>query len=85
MDGRLKTFGDLIDELTICNNKIWHAEDRKRDGHLPEAERFKAAMVTANENARRNDLIDAINATMAEAVTASVYSYEPKRKTYGGG
>jgi len=82
---RLKSIGDLYDELSICNNKIWHAEDRKRDESLPDAARLDAAMVTAGENSRRNALIDAINETFAEAIAAGRYEYTPKRKTYGGG
>jgi hypothetical protein len=85
MDARLKSFGDLFDELSICNIKIWHAEDRKRDESLPDDVRLAAATVTADENQRRNRLIDAINATLAEAVAAGKYEYEPKRKVYGGG
>ena len=54
-DARIKSLGDLLDELAICNIKIWHAEDRKRDESLPDSTRLEAAMITAGENQRRTD------------------------------
>jgi len=50
----LKTIGELVDELTIVNLKIWHEVDK---GYAGDGE---AAVQAQHLNARRNALMRAI-------------------------
>ena len=58
--------GNLIDQLTICNLRIWMAEDKKRDSNASDEEIAKATKLTNIANQQRNDLIQAIDEEMNE-------------------
>ena len=58
------TIGNLIDQLSIVNIKIWMAEDIKRDPKATDADIAKATRTTNIANQQRNDLIQAIDEEM---------------------
>jgi hypothetical protein len=74
-----KTIGNLIDELTIANLRIWKAEDIKRDPNASDKQIADATRVTNKVNQQRNDLIQAIDEAMNEVAKGSV------QKLYGQG
>lgn len=55
------TIGNLIDQLTIVNIRIWMAEDIKRDPNATDKQVADAARLTNTVNQLRNDLIQAID------------------------
>lgn len=58
------SIGNLIDQLSIVNIKIWMAEDIKRDPKAMDADIAKATRTTNIANQQRNDLIQAIDEEM---------------------
>lgn len=56
-----KTIGNLIDELSIVNIRIWMAEDIKRDPKATDKQIADACRITNKANQQRNDLIEAID------------------------
>lgn len=74
-----KTIGNLIDELTIANLRIWKAEDIKRDPNASDAQIANATRLTNKVNQQRNDLIQAIDEAMNEVAKGSI------QKLYGQG
>lgn len=74
------SIGNLIDQLTIVNIRIWMAEDIKRNPDATDAEIAKACKITNTANQQRNDLIQAID----EAINEMVVSGKPQ-KLYGQG
>jgi len=57
----MDTIGALIDKLTICNIKIWFAEDKKRAPNASDKEIANATKLTNVANQHRNDLIQEID------------------------
>lgn len=57
----MDTIGALIDKLTICNIKIWMAEDIKRDKDASDTAIANATKITNIANQQRNDLIQEID------------------------
>jgi len=55
------TLGNLIDQLTVANIRIWMAEDVKRDPKATDKQLADATRVTNAANQLRNDLIQAID------------------------
>ena len=55
------TIGNLIDQLTICNLRIWKAEDIKRKTKATDKEIADACRITNVANNQRNYLIEAID------------------------
>ena len=55
------TLGNLIDQLSICNIRIWQAEDLKRDPDTTDKEIADATRLTNICNSQRTDLIQAID------------------------
>lgn len=55
------TLGNLIDQLTIANIRIWMAEDIKRDPNATDKQLADATRVTNVANQQRNDLIQEID------------------------
>jgi hypothetical protein len=55
------TIGNMIDQLSIINMKIWQAEDRKRDPNASDKEIADATRLTNISNSHRNDLIQSID------------------------
>jgi hypothetical protein len=79
------TIGNLIDQLSIVNIKIWMAEDVKRDPTATDADIAKATRTTNIANQQRNDLIQAIDEGMnaiAKGETQKLYK-QGESKMYG--
>jgi hypothetical protein len=79
------TIGNLIDQLSIVNIKIWMAEDIKRDPKATDAEITKATRTTNIANQQRNDLIQAIDEEMnliAKGEAQKLYK-QGESKMYG--
>lgn len=74
-----KTIGNLIDELTIANLRIWKAEDMKRDPKATDTDIAQATRLTNKVNQQRNDLIQAIDEAMNEVAKGKT------QKLYGQG
>jgi uncharacterized protein YpiB (UPF0302 family) len=55
------TVGNLIDQLTITNVRIWMAEDIKRNPNATDKEIADATRITNVANQQRNDLIQEID------------------------
>lgn len=64
------TIGNLIDQLTIVNIRIWMAEDIKRKIDATDAEIANATRVTNIANSQRNDLIQEIDESINEMVAS---------------
>jgi hypothetical protein len=56
-----KTIANLIDELITNNMRCWFAQDKLMDMSLSEKERLNAAIVAQQTNAKRTELIKAID------------------------
>ena len=57
----MDTLGNLIDKLTICNIRIWMAEDIKRDAKATDKSIVNATKITNTANCQRTDLIQEID------------------------
>lgn len=55
------SIGNLIDQLSICNQRIWAAEDIKRKKGATDSEIADACKITNIANSHRNNLIQAID------------------------
>lgn len=55
------TIGNLADQLSIVNIRIWMAEDIKRKKGATDKEIADACRVTNVMNTKRNELIEAID------------------------
>lgn len=55
------TIGNLVDQLSIVNIRIWMAEDIKRKKGATDREIADACRVTNVMNTKRNELIEAID------------------------
>lgn len=75
-----KTIGNLIDELSIVNIRIWVSEDTKRNPNATDEEIAKACKITNVANQYRTDLIQAID----EQINELIVSGKPQ-KTYKQG
>lgn len=75
--GKEKTIGELIDSLFTTNMRCWTAQDRIMDEKLSEHERLKAAITAQEQNAKRSQLIAAINEALGETgfTATKTYSY----------
>ncbi len=62
----MQTIGNLIDELTIANIRIWMAEDIKRDPTASPDDIVKATTITNITNQKRSDLIQEIDEKLNE-------------------
>lgn len=62
------TIGNLIDQLTVTNVRIWMAEDIKRDPKATDKQIADATRLTNQANVLRNDLIQAIDEGLNEMV-----------------
>jgi Protein of unknown function (DUF4254) len=60
------TIGNLIDRLSIANQRIWAAEDLKRDPQATNKQIADATKITNVVNKERADLIQAIDEEMNE-------------------
>lgn len=62
------TIGNLIDQLSICNVRIWVAEDVKRDPSASDKQIADATRVTNVANQLRTDLIQQIDESINNMV-----------------
>jgi hypothetical protein len=77
MDIRLKSVGILIDELITTDIKCWYAqEDVMKNDHSP-VKQATAAKRAQELNARRNQLIRAIDKALGQS------DISPTDKSYG--
>lgn len=60
------TLGNLVDQLSICNLRIWILEDVKRKPDATDAELADATRKTNSLNVQRNLLIEAIDKKFGE-------------------
>lgn len=60
------TIGNLADQLQICNMKIWHLENVKRDKDASDEIIADATRKTNGLNTQRNLLIQAIDESLNE-------------------
>lgn len=79
---KVVTFGDLNDQLSIANVRLWHLEERRRDMKLSDQERLAAADAIAAVNKERNNLIDAANELLSHVVATGQVPTKPKTKLY---
>lgn len=81
----MDTIGNLIDKLTICNLRIWMAEDIKRSAIKEKSKMVRnqliatATDITNMANQQRNDLIQEIDEKLNEVATGK------KQKLYKQG
>lgn len=73
------SIGNLIDQLIVTNQKIWHLEDLKRDPDASDKGVATATRKTNVLNQHRNDLIEAIDIGLNEIAEGK------KQKLYGQG
>jgi len=64
------TIGNLIDQLTIVNIRIWMAEDVKRDPLATDEQIANATKLTNIANQQRNDLIQDIDESLNEMISS---------------
>lgn len=55
------TIGNLIDQLSVVNIRIWFAEDIKRDPKATDEQIANACRITNAANKQRNDIIQEID------------------------
>ncbi len=80
------TVGNLIDQLTIVNIRIWMAEDIKRDSNATDKQIADATRLTNVANQQRNDLIQAIDESLNDMIKNSTIQKlygQGKNKMYG--
>lgn len=65
---KMETIGNLIDKLTICNIRIWMAEDIKRKPDATDTEIANATKITNIANCQRTDLIQEIDEMLNDMV-----------------
>lgn len=61
-----KTVGEMVDELTISNIRIWMLEDIKRNPNATNDEIAEATKKTNVENVKRNLLIQGIDEALGQ-------------------
>jgi hypothetical protein len=64
------TIGNLVDQLTVANLRIWMAEDIKRDPSATDEQIAKATRLTNVANQQRNDLIQEIDESINEMIVS---------------
>ena len=81
----METIGNLIDKLSVCNIKIWMAEDKKRDPNASDKKLADATKLTNIANQQRNDIIQEIDERLnaiAEGQKQKLYK-QGDTKIYG--
>lgn len=80
--GREKTLGELIDSLITTDMRCWFAQEDIMNESLSEHERLQAAIRAQEQNAKRSQLIAAINEIIGhEGFTATkTYTYFKDKK-----
>lgn len=80
--GREKTIGELIDSLFTTNMRCWVAQDKIMDESLSANARLQAAVTAQQQNAKRSQLIAAINDALGETgfTATKTYTYFEEKK-----
>lgn len=72
-----KTIGELIDQLVTTDIRTWNAQDDLMDKSLSEKERLDAAILAQKSNARRTQLMKAIDEVLGDGdITGFTKSYD---------
>jgi len=79
----MDSIGSLIDKLTICNLRIWMAEDKKRDKNATDKVIADATRLTNIANQQRNDLIQEIDEKLNEMGLNQKLYKQGSTKIYG--
>lgn len=64
----MDTVGSLIDKLCVTNQRIWVAEDIKRDPKATDKQIANATRLTNIANQQRNDIIQEIDEKINELI-----------------
>lgn len=72
---REKTIGELIDALITTDLRCWFAQEDIMDDTLSDAEKLKGAIRAQEQNAKRSQLIAAINEVMGQDGFTATKSY----------
>lgn len=80
--GREKTLGEIIDSLITTSHRCWNFQDLIMDESLSEHDRLMAAIQAQEQNAKRSQLIGAINEIAGHEgfTTTKTYTYFDKEK-----
>lgn len=62
------TIGNLIDQLTIANIRLWNIEDKKRNPKATNKDLAEATRASNVINTLRNDLIQSIDEQINELI-----------------
>lgn len=73
--GRQKTIGELIDSLITTDLRCWMAQEEIMDESLTEHSRLQAAIRAQEQNAKRSQLIAAINEEFGETGFTGTKTY----------
>lgn len=78
----VKTIGELIDSLVTTNLRCWFAQEDIMNPELSESQRLEAAIRAQEQNAKRSELIGAINEYFKERgfTATKTYTYFEKKK-----
>ena len=80
--GRSKTIGELVDSLITTNLRCWMAQEDIMNESLSIERRLEAAVRAQEQNAKRSQLIAAINETLGETgfTATKTYTYFKEKK-----
>jgi hypothetical protein len=72
-----KTIGELFDQLVTVDIRCWMSQDKIMDENLSDQERLQAAILAQKSNARRTQLIKAIDRLAGDGdITGFTKSYD---------
>ena len=72
MDISVKTIGQLIDELITTDLRCWFAQEDIMNEALPTEKRLEGAINAQKQNAKRTELIRAIDIKLGEGNFSNV-------------
>lgn len=75
MNVRERTVGELIDELTKTNLKIWHFIEVETDEEQSMEARFNAGQTVIKLNKKRSELITAIDESLGHEADINPKTY----------
>ncbi len=73
--GRQKTIGELVDSLITTDLRCWFAQEDIMNEELSTEARLQAAIRAQEQNAKRSELISAINEVFGETGFTATKSY----------
>jgi len=77
MDVSRRTIGELIDALVTTDIRCWNSQDDLLDETLSQEKRLQAAVTAQKSNARRTQLIRAIDELLGDGdITGFKKSYD---------